>query len=154
MPISRPKRPEGFSYRSLTSEVRSLVRARTAEIQVLLQSLTENILDIGQRLKEVHTQLGEQKFLAWVIAEFQWSESTALRYIQVFDSHQATNPESVTVEALGAELLALSPTDRRTILDLCNRVGSVEVALAVLSNCSEVELKQVETELADQRKLR
>lgn len=150
--MSRPARPEGFSYGNLAPEVRSLVRARTAEIQVLIQSLTDNILEIGQRLKEVHSQLGEQKFLAWIVAEFQWSEFTALRYIRVFDSQQETNPESVAIEALGAELLALPAADRRTIIDLCNRLGSVEVALAVLSNCSEAELEQIDTELTAQRR--
>lgn len=154
MPMSRPARPEGFSYGNLNPEVRSLVRARTAEIQVLVQLLTENILDIGQKLKEVKIHLGEQKFLAWIVAEFQWSESTALRYIRVYESHQETSLESVVIEALGPELLALPAADQRTIIDLCNRLGSLEVARAVLSNCSKAELEQIDIELADQQRSR
>jgi hypothetical protein len=74
-----------FNYTVLESETRIIVQQHTCEIKSLMRRTAQDIIHIGQKLKEVKAQLGHGYFRAWLNAEFDWSIWTATKFMQVAD---------------------------------------------------------------------
>ncbi len=72
-----------FNYAALGPELRGFVQARTTEIHQLVKETVHDYTTIGQRVAEVHARLPRGQFLAWLDAEFAWSERTALRLMRL-----------------------------------------------------------------------
>ena len=49
------------------------------------ENIIENTIEIGRHLVEVRDDLGHGAWLAWVAAEFGWSDQTAYRFIHLYD---------------------------------------------------------------------
>ena len=74
-----------FNYTVLESESRIIVQQHTYEIKSLMRRTANDIIHIGQKLKEVKSQLGHGYFRRWLKIEFDWSIWTATKFMQVAD---------------------------------------------------------------------
>src|SRR5436305_13649084 len=57
----------------------------TGAIRALAKNVVRDVIEIGRHLTEVR-ELNEGQFLAWIKNEFNWSQRTAYRFIDVYDS--------------------------------------------------------------------
>lgn len=67
-----------------------VVAAHTAAIHQLRQRVREDIIEIGRRLVAVRDRLEPGGWLAWLEAEFGWSDQTAYRFIHVYEAQQSS----------------------------------------------------------------
>lgn len=82
----QPSNPAAdFNYMVLESETRIIVQQHTYEIKSLMRRTANDIVHIGQKLKEVKDQLGHGHFRRWLNTEFDWSIWTATKFMQVAD---------------------------------------------------------------------
>ena len=72
-----------FDYSQFDAETSLFVREQTEEIRGLIKRTAQGILDIGQKLLEIKEKLGHGNFLNWLKTEFNWSEPSAQRFMQV-----------------------------------------------------------------------
>ena len=70
-------------YANLDVETRIVVQQRTSEIKTLMRRTAQDIVEIGQKLIEVKKKLGHGLFGAWLHTEFEWTQKTAERFINV-----------------------------------------------------------------------
>ena len=77
-PLSR-----AFDYSSFDDETVSFVQEKTKEIRRLLRRSSQDIIDIGSYLIEVKNKLGHGNFYNWLDAEFDWSYTSAGRFMSV-----------------------------------------------------------------------
>lgn len=78
-PSTRPN----FDYASLDAAAASFVQQQTGEIRALMKRTAQDIIEVGQRLIEVKKTLGHGNFRAWLSAEFDWTDETARRFMNV-----------------------------------------------------------------------
>ncbi len=72
-----------FDYTQLDPETRIVVQQKASEIRERIDSIKRATSEIGQRLIETKARLGHGQWGAWLRAEFQWSQDSAERFIQV-----------------------------------------------------------------------
>ena len=89
--------------RELASVKAALAEHATA-IHGLAKRAREDVIEIGRRLHEVHKLL-EGKWLAWVDAEFGWSDQTARRFIHVYELSQDGRFNNLLSQDLPVSLL-------------------------------------------------
>jgi hypothetical protein len=80
----------------------------------------ESMIAIGRHLTEARKLCGYGKWQKWLKREFDWGESTALRYMQGYEL-AAKNPKLTDLKMSSVYLLAqpsTPPTAQREILDL------------------------------------
>ena len=82
MPQQQTTGADGF-YAGLNVETRIVVQQRTSEIKTLMRRTAQDIVEIGQKLIDVKTQLGHGLFSAWLRIEFEWSRGTAENFMAV-----------------------------------------------------------------------
>ena len=74
----------GFNYGSvLQADAAKTVRGQAQAIRLLVQRSMANLVEIGRRLKEVREMLPTGHFVAWLHAEFQWSQARAYDFMRV-----------------------------------------------------------------------
>lgn len=81
--VPAPAQGALFDYEQLDAETRIVVQQRAGEIQQLVRTTTENVIQIGHKLADVKDRLNG-RFNAWLQAEFDWSERTAYNFIAVW----------------------------------------------------------------------
>ena len=91
-----------FDYAGLSPDVALHARAAAERIRVRIQRTTADIIAIGEELREIKARLPHGEFRAWLDAEFDMSESSAQRFMQVAD---AFGGKSVTVTDLNPSAL-------------------------------------------------
>jgi hypothetical protein len=119
-----------YSYAALDRATEVSVRAEADAIKARLRRTAEDVIEIGLALKRVKAALPHGMFLPWLAAEFDMSERSALRFVQVADRYSA---KSATVALLPpAALYALSepstPDDVRAAVEA--KVASGELVTA------------------------
>jgi hypothetical protein len=72
-----------FSYSDLDTETRIVVRQKADEIKSLMRRSAQDIIDIGLKLIDVKVYLGHGNFGSWLKVEFDWSDDTARRFMNV-----------------------------------------------------------------------
>lgn len=82
---------QDFDYSQLEEETSVFVREQTEEIRGLMRRTAQGIVDIGQKLLEIKEKLGHGNFLNWLKKEFDWSELTAQRFMQVARQFKSNN---------------------------------------------------------------
>lgn len=82
---------QDFDYSQLEEETSVFVREQTEEIRGLMRRTAQGIVDIGQKLLDIKEKLGHGNFLNWLKKEFDWSEQTALRFMQVAKQFKSNN---------------------------------------------------------------
>lgn len=76
-------KPQGFDYQVVSLEIRGQVKQYTEEIRGLMRRAAQDIVAIGQALIRVKEALPHGQFGAWLQAEFEWSDQTALNFMSV-----------------------------------------------------------------------
>lgn len=72
-----------FDYSALDTSTRIFVEERTTEIKSLIKRSAQDIIEIGGKLTEVKERLGHGRFGAWLAAEFEWTQQTAVTFMRV-----------------------------------------------------------------------
>lgn len=72
-----------FNYGVLDQETRESVQQQAAAIKSLMRRAVQDIIEIGQKLIAVKEQLPHGQFGPWLRAEFEWSDQTALNFMNV-----------------------------------------------------------------------
>ena len=73
----------GFDYQALDVPTRAFVEERTGLIRERVNRSMCDMIEIGVWLAEVKASLGHGRFGPWLEAEFEWSQDTAERLMQV-----------------------------------------------------------------------
>jgi len=73
---------QGFDYSALPTDVADTARAVADRIKDRLDRKMTAIIEIGRDLLAIKEHLKHGQFLAWLHAEFGWSERTARNYMQ------------------------------------------------------------------------
>ena len=74
---------KGYDYSSLDDNTRNSVIRHAESIKFRTQRVVEDIIEIGKSLVEVKAQLPHGSFGNWLKSEFDWSEDTAGRFMNV-----------------------------------------------------------------------
>ncbi len=74
-------RKVGFDYSSIPAEKARLIQDHTTAIASALRHCSASVLNIGQRLIDVHAIMPRGLFRQWIRAEFEWCHPTACRYM-------------------------------------------------------------------------
>lgn len=80
-----------FDYSQLDLETSVFIREQTREIRGLMRRTAQGIVDVGQKLLDIKEKLGHGNFLNWLKQEFDWSELTAQRFMQVARRFESAN---------------------------------------------------------------
>lgn len=99
-----------YNYTMLEPEIKIVVQQRTSEIKSLIHRSAQDIFDIGQKLIEVKEKLGHGRFVMWLNTEFNWSKSTAQRFMQVARQFKRGNFTDLKIASSALYLLASSNT--------------------------------------------
>jgi hypothetical protein len=123
-----------LDYSALSPVSRIAVQEKTGEIKTLLRKSAQDAIDIGQKLVQVKAHLGHGNFANWLTAEFNWSDRTAQKFINVFEVF-GSKPKSSSDLKMSFETLALlaapsTPEEAR------------ETAIALAENGEKVTLAQ------------
>lgn len=78
-----------FDYGSVPKDTAQFLLKQTEEIRSLMKRTTQDIIEVGQRLLEVKERLGHGQFLAWLEAEFDWTDRTARQFMSVARSFKS-----------------------------------------------------------------
>ncbi|MBW4640534.1 MAG: DUF3102 domain-containing protein [Gloeocapsa sp. UFS-A4-WI-NPMV-4B04] len=116
-----------FDYASLEPATRIVVQQRTSEIKTLIQRTAQDIFDIGQKLIEVKAKLGHGHFRSWLKVEFEWSVSTATRFMQVAEQFKYTNLIHLSIAASALYELAAPSTPEAARLEAIERASRGEL---------------------------
>jgi len=95
----------GFDYGELAPELRPVVVEHTQAIHRLARRSAQDIIEIGGHLHEVKAEVGHGQFLAWLRAEFDWSDQTARNFMSV--AALAKSQNFGDLQALGPSVLYL-----------------------------------------------
>ena len=128
-PIEQPSNPEkqDFNYAVLETETRIFIQQRTSEIKSLIRRTSQDIIDIGEKLGEVKQQLGHGKFINWLKFEFDWSASTATRFMQVKEQFKFVKLTNLHIAASALYLLAAPSTPQQARTEALERASVGEV---------------------------
>ncbi|SRR5579883_813039 len=118
---------QGFNYAALETETRILVQQHTNEIKTLIRRHAQDILDIGQKLIEVKQQLGHGNFINWLKFEFNWSISTATRFMRVQEEFKFVNLTNLQIAPSALYLLAASSTPQQARTEALERANLGEI---------------------------
>src|SRR3954468_8151062 len=76
---------QGFNYSALPADVAAAARAAADRIKGRHQRQIAAIIETGRDLLAIKERLGHGWFLAWLQAEFAWTDRTARNYMQVVE---------------------------------------------------------------------
>ena len=79
--LSKPT--PNFEYGIIDVATQMVVQQRTNEVKTLIRRTSQDIIAIGQKLIEIKQHLGYRNFINWLKSEFNWSVSTATKFLQV-----------------------------------------------------------------------
>jgi hypothetical protein len=99
-----------FDYNALDTETCAFVQERTRDIKTLIKKTAHDIFSIGGMLTEVKDRLGHGKFYSWLRSEFDWGNTTAWRFMLVFDKFKSSNLEDLKIAPSALYLLASPST--------------------------------------------
>lgn len=114
---------QGFDYTALDTETRIVVQQRTSEIKSLMRRTAQDIIDIGQKLFEVKEQLEHGNFRNWLKVEFNWSISTATKFMQVAAQFKCVKFTHLDITASALYLLAAPSTPGEARVEALERAS-------------------------------
>jgi hypothetical protein len=120
------QQPLNFEYNVLDSETRIVVQQCTHEIKTSMQRTTQDIIDIGKKLIEVKQHLGHGSFINWLKSEFNWSVSTATKFMQVGEQFKFVNFTNLNITASALYLIAAPSTPKETRAEVLERASRGE----------------------------
>ncbi|ARV58874.1 hypothetical protein BZZ01_09725 [Nostocales cyanobacterium HT-58-2] len=115
-----------FDYGTLDTETRMLIHQCTNEIKSLMRRSSQDIIDIGQKLIEVKQCLGHGRFLKWLKSEFDWSISSATKFMQVWEELRFVDFTNMNINASALYLIAAPSTSKEARAEVLERAGCGE----------------------------
>ena len=106
-----------FEYTILEAETLRVVQQRTIEIKTIMRRNSQDIIEIGQKLIEVKQYLGHGNFRNWLKFEFDWSISSANKFMQVAEQFKCVNFTHLNITASTLYLIA-AIRSKRTAVDV------------------------------------
>ena len=85
------EKKEQFDYEQLDLETQLIVKQKADEIRRLLRRSAQDICDIGRFLTEVKQRLKHGQFYPWLKSELQWSSTSAVRFMKVYEKFKSFN---------------------------------------------------------------
>jgi hypothetical protein len=95
--------PVPFDYTQLEISTQVIVSQAAANIRAHGKLATQSIIAIGAELTKVKEAIGHGNYLAWIDAEFGWSDRTARNYVwayEAFKSETVSDLEPIDTKAL------------------------------------------------------
>lgn len=74
---------ELFNYDDLTPDVQTEIKLASERIKMRMKRTAEDIIEIGKDLIAVKARLPHGQFLPWIQTEFEMTQKTAVRFMQV-----------------------------------------------------------------------
>lgn len=141
-----------FNYNRLDNEACSLVRQRTDEIKNLICRSAQDIVDIGGKLIEVKEELGHGKFVMWLSAEFNWSESAARKFMQVHRRFKTVKFTDLNIATSALYLLASNSTSVAVRQEALERAMQGEIinyskAKSIIAQHKEIGNRSLPTQI-------
>jgi hypothetical protein len=134
-----------FEYGVLDTSMRSIIQQRASEIKMLMRRNTQDIIDIGQKLIEVKKHLGHGNFQNWLKFEFNWSISTATKFMQVAEQFKGVNFKHLNITASTLYMIAAPSTPKEVRVEVLERASNGE-------NISYTEAKKIVSQYKETKK--
>ncbi len=125
----------GFDYEILDRETQIAVKQKTVEIKGLIRQTAQEIVEIGQKLAEVKQQLKHGQFRNWLKSEFNWSISSATKFMQVSEQFKNINFTHFNFATSALYVLAAPSTPesaRQYALEIAGQGENITYSLAKL----------------------
>ncbi|MGL5938884.1 MAG: DUF3102 domain-containing protein [Waterburya sp.] len=126
---------QDFDYKNLDPQAQILVKQKTAEIKGLIRQTAQDIIKVGQKLTEVKQQLKHGEFRNWLRTEFNWSISSATKFMQVSEQFKNVNFTHFNFATSALYILAAPSTPenaREYAIELASRGENITYSLAKL----------------------
>lgn len=123
----------GFDYQNLDRQTQISVKQKTFEIKSLIRQTAQDIFHVGQKLAEVKQQLKHGEFRNWLNTEFNWSISSATKFMQVSEQFKNVNFTHLNFATSALYVLAApsAPENaRQHALQLASRGEHITYSLA------------------------
>lgn len=117
---------EAFNYSSLDAETLQFVQQRGKRIKLLMRRTAQDIVEIGQQLVEIKEKLGHGCFEDWLKAEFDWTQMTANRFMNVAKKFESNNLLDLSIAPSALYLLAAPSTPKVAREEAIARAGAGE----------------------------
>ena len=103
---------KAFDYSILDRETLQFVQQRASRIKVLIKRTAQDIVEIGQKLIEIKETLGHGRFEDWLKAEFDWTQMTANRFMNVAKRFESNKLLDLAIAPSALYLLAAPSTPK------------------------------------------
>ncbi|MGL6345110.1 MAG: DUF3102 domain-containing protein [Waterburya sp.] len=126
---------QDFDYKILDPKAQIIVKQKTAEIKGLIRQTAQDIIKVGQKLTEVKQQLKHGEFRNWLRTEFNWSISSATKFMQVSEQFKNVNFTHFNFATSALYILAAPSTPenaREYAIELASRGENITYSLAKL----------------------
>ncbi len=126
---------QGFDYEILDQQTQISVKQKTYEIKSLIRQTAQDIVEVGQKLAEVKQQLKHGQFRNWLKSEFNWSISSATKFMQVSEKFKNVNFTHFNFSTSALYILAAPSTPesaRQYALDIASQGENITYSLAKL----------------------
>jgi hypothetical protein len=88
--------------------------------------VSEDVIEIGQRLVEAKALAGHGNWLPWLEREFGWTDDTALNYMRVYEKFKNRNFRDLDLPVSSLYLLAVPSTPREAVETVIERAETGE----------------------------
>ena len=132
-PVLNFDRQHGFNYTTLDRQTQIEVKQKTSEIKSLIRQTAQDIFYVGQKLAEVKQQLKHGEFRNWLKTEFNWSISSATKFMQVSEQFKSVNFTHLNFATSALYVLAAPSTPekaREQALQLASKGENITYSLA------------------------
>ena len=139
---------KGFDYEILDQQTQIRIRQKTAEIKGLIRQTAQEIVEVGQKLTEVKQQLKHGQFRSWLKSEFNWSISSATKFMQVTEQFKNVNFTHFNFATSALYVLAAPSTPdsaRQNALEIASQGENITYSLAKLIVKQHKELAEKES---------
>ena len=107
-------------------QIQMIVQQHTDEIKKLMRRTSEDIVNIGQRLIEVKQRLKHGSFTNWLKSEFNWSLSSATKFMQVAEQFKFVNFTNLNITASVLYLIAAPSISQAARAEVLKRATNGE----------------------------
>lgn len=124
-----------FNYQNLDRQTQIDIKQKTSEIKSLIRQTAQDIFYVGQKLAEVKQQLKHGEFRNWLNTEFNWSVSSATKFMQVSEQFKNVNFTHLNFATSALYVLAAPSTPehaRQQALQLASKGENITYSLAKL----------------------
>ncbi len=115
-----------FDYSSLDEKTCEFLQQQTVEIRCLIKRTVEDIFEIGQKLIEVKKRLGHGRFGNWLASEFDWTERTGQKFMNVAKRFKSEYCSELEIAPSALYLLAATSTPEPARQEALVRAGAGE----------------------------